>query len=331
MANPLVWIAVLVGGGVIVALCLIGFRMGLIPGSSGAASDAGPGSGDSDGPMISLVALLAEPSYLDATVLARAASRAWNTEIGTGEEDDEATSFVVGESPHFIVKWEEWVFAVHNLDAPYFDLPNEEALDEIPDLRQRQIVASNQAWLSVDLLSGPEQSDQHAAYRHIGPLLAELIDELCLALYSPEAERLFPYEEATADHLVSAHPLQALQEVPYVPVVRVADDDPRMQAAVEEARGRWQEFVSAFEQRTDEQDFSIKAPISDGENTEFIWVSVTAIEGESIYGKIANDPVALRGMALDSRVQVPVAELNDWVYTDGDEMHGGFTIKVLGE
>ena len=104
-----------------------------------------------------------------------------------------------------------------------------------------------------------------------------------------------------------------------------------MQAAVEEARRRWPEFVTAFETRGPGQG-SVKCPITAGGNTEFIWIEVTAIENDTIYGTLANDPMDLGSLRLGSRVKASAGELNDWIYFDeADSMHGGFTIKVVEE
>jgi uncharacterized protein YegJ (DUF2314 family) len=65
-------------------------------------------------------------------------------------------------------------------------------------------------------------------------------------------------------------------------------------------------------------------------NTEFIWITVTAIEGETIYGELANDPGDLGPLKLGSKVTVPVADLNDWCYVDSaGKLNGGFTIEAL--
>ena len=53
-----------------------------------------------------------------------------------------------------------------------------------------------------------------------------------------------------------------------------------MVAAVAECRRRWPEFVAAFEARSGEN-FLVKAPVAHGDNTEFIWLSVTALENDA--------------------------------------------------
>jgi uncharacterized protein YegJ (DUF2314 family) len=101
-----------------------------------------------------------------------------------------------------------------------------------------------------------------------------------------------------------------------------------MMAAVEEARRRWPEFLEAYGAQ-DGENFAIKAPVSDGRTTEFIWIEVVEIDGENIAGDLANDPVDLQFVKLGYRVRTTLSELNDWAYLKNGELIGGFTVQVL--
>ena len=114
-----------------------------------------------------------------------------------------------------------------------------------------------------------------------------------------------------------------------VPVMGVAADDPLMLASVAEARRRWPEFVAEFEQRSPEQMFAMKAEFSEGETREFMWLQVTAIENDTIYGTLDSDPVHIKRVSAGSRVQVDVQSLNDWIFTKGKGTRGGFTIEAV--
>jgi uncharacterized protein YegJ (DUF2314 family) len=288
---------------------------------------------DAEELMVSLVALLPELPYFDASILARLAGDAWGTLVGT-EEEEEETAFVVGESPHFLAKFENYFFAIHYVDAPYFESP-EEITDYAPDSRIQHAVFNHEAWISIDLLQIDEEKEKHAgkqeAYRLIGKLLAELIDVYCLAIFCPETGSLFAYHPSFQEKLAGDNPFAQLLDIEYSPVIEVNSDDLRMKAAVEKARSHWPEFVTGFENRSDEQTFSVKAPLQDGEEREDIWIDVTAIENNIIYGKLGKEPVNLPRFKLDDTVRVSVNELNDWIYTAGDDFHGGFTLEVLAQ
>ena len=286
---------------------------------------------DAEELMVSLVALLPELPYFDASILARLAGEAWGAFVGT-EEVEEETAFIVGESPHFLAKFENYFFAIHYVDTPYFESP-EEINDYAPDSRIQKAILDHEAWISIDLLQIDDEKEEHAgkreAYRLIGKLLAELIDVYCLAIFCPETGSLFAYHPSFQEKLTGDDPFAELLGMEYPPVIEVNADDPRMKAAVDKARSHWPEFVTGFENRSNQQTFSVKAPLRDGEEREYIWINVTAIENNIIYGKLGNEPVNLPRFKLDDTVRVSVNDLNDWIYTTGNDLHGGFTLEVL--
>jgi uncharacterized protein YegJ (DUF2314 family) len=171
------------------------------------------------------------------------------------------------------------------------------------------------------------EADKPAAYRRIGGLLAELAGDDCLAVAAPQTGAITPYAPELLEKLRGDDPLGALSPVE-PPVLQIRDDDPLMVAAVAEARRRWPEFVAAFERRDGEM-FSVKSEFTEGDASEFIWVEVTAIENDVVYGKLGNEPVALNKLKLGQTVRVPRAELNDWMYMKGDKIQGGFTLEAL--
>ncbi|MDY7108143.1 MAG: DUF2314 domain-containing protein [Planctomycetota bacterium] len=275
----------------------------------------------------SLVFLRRRAFPMTEAFLHEAVERAFNVTLPRG--DPEATSFVVVERPSSMVKVESWVFVVHNFPTPYME-EYQRAAEEIPELRLRRAVEAHRAWLSVDLLHKPEGAQDQQVYQMIGRLLAEFDDGDCLALYWPSRGNLRPYDQSMLDHLRGQHPLKATARPPDPPVTEVAGEDPRLVAAVNEARMRFPEFVRAF--KTGEGSYhSVKAPITAGQRTEFIWILVTGFEGSTIRGTLGNEPVDLPGLHEGDSVETTLDDLNDWVYMCNDELVGGFTTKVLEE
>jgi uncharacterized protein YegJ (DUF2314 family) len=275
-------------------------------------------------PPLSLVLLLRRPRRLDAASLAGVVSEAFGVPAAAGVDGPAA---VVGESPHFLLHLAGRVFALHNVARPYFDNAAAVAA-ELPDLRLRKAVARHRAWLAVDLLyAGAEASgDPEQA---VGKLAAALADGDCLAVCVPAQRQIYAYDEGVPAKLRGPDPLGALEARRPAPVIGVAANDPRLLAAVQEARRRWPEFVEAFEQRHGEQIFSVKVPLREGRVTEHMWVSVSALENDMIYGRLDNEPVEVKRLKAGDRVRVPVRELSDWLYTRGEVLAGGFTIDVL--
>ena len=284
--------------------------------------------------MLSFVALLKEPQHLEAIYVATAARKAWNADLGDGNSEGEDGFVVGGEDPlpTIAVKFRDRMLLVNNFACPYVQDP-ENAAASIADLRLQELVGKHTAWMSCDALgveSFDDDSEVREWYRVLGRLLSELVDENCLAILLPQTGQIFANMEETLDLLKSTDPLEALADDAPVPIVPISDDDPRMEAAVRDARHHWPEFVKAFEEGQGDN-FSVKAPICHGGKTEFIWMEVTAIENGVIYGKLANEPMDLGPLKLGSKITTSEDEVNDWAYFAGDEPHGLYTVKVLGE
>ena len=278
-------------------------------------------------PLIALVLFLDQPRDLDAPYICRVASDALGVPF-TNDEADATDHFVAGTEPSFILKYGDHFFLINTFDRPYMDDP-ETAAESIGELRLRKAVREHTGWMSVDLLGDYQLGELPAIYRTIGKLTASLADSDCLAVFAPATGQLNSFDEDTRERLIGDQPLELFEMSSHPPVVPVSGDDPRLKAAVAKARKRWPELVQAFECRRPEQSFSVKARIGDDNAAEFMWVSVTGLEHGWIYGRLDNDPIELTTIRCGDRVRVHVSDLNDWLYTDGDEMFGGFTIEVL--
>jgi len=117
-------------------------------------------------------------------------------------------------------------------------------------------------------------------------------------------------------------------------VVQIDEDDPRMAAAVIEAKKRLPEFVNAFSKAKDGYQFSVKAPFADPGKTdesEFMWVHVCRVDFDAVHGTLLNDPEIARSYKYDDVVRVPMELIVDWVYSDGEKSVGDFTAKVLDQ
>jgi uncharacterized protein YegJ (DUF2314 family) len=278
-------------------------------------------------PLIALVLFLAEPRDLDIDLIARHATFALGDRVAAGEPDG-TDHFVAGEEPSFVLKYRDQFFLINSFHRPYMDDP-EAAASAIGELRLRKAVREHAAWLSVDLLGDVRRSELAKIYRVIGKLAAAFADNDCLAVFAPATGQLNLFDSDAARLLRGDNPLDLFDVASHPPVVPVSGDDPRLKAAVNKARRRWPEFVTAFEQRRSEQTFSVKARIGNDEVAEFMWVSVTGLENGWIYGRLDNDPIELTSIRCGDRIRVHDDDLNDWLYTTGDQVRGGFTIEVL--
>ena len=278
-------------------------------------------------PLVALVLFLSEPRHMDSGTLAEIATDTLG--VAFHDDGDEAvTDYVTGSSPSFVLKYGQTFFLINTFPRPYMDDPDR-AAESIPELRLRKVIREHTAWLSVDLLGEPCQSNLAQTYRVIGKLTSALADEDCLAVFAPATGQIAVFDEDTREKLLGHNPLDVFDSSSHPPVVPVSGDDPRLKAAVARAQRTWSQFEAAFEERRQDQNFAVKARIGTRDTFEYMWLTVTGIENGFVYGKLDNDPVELVSIRCGDKVRVGLRELNDWLYTDGDEMHGGYTIEVL--
>jgi uncharacterized protein YegJ (DUF2314 family) len=280
--------------------------------------------------LISLVALVREPVSFDSAVLASVAGKIWNADLGDGESEG-ADGFVGGEGVMNAIVHDGRMFVINSFPKPYAD-DVEKQCEEMTDLRIRELFRQHRGWFSCDAMGVDGTTPDEEVlewYRPIATLFAELLDDNCLLIYLPDCSLAFPINEDTESALRSQDPVRALRETLTVPIVAVSDEDPLMEKAVAQAHADWPKFVAAFEARAG-KNFSVKAPITRADVTEFIWITVTALEGDRIYGQLGNDPGNLGSLKFGSKVSVPVADLNDWCYLGPQgTIVGGFTVSAV--
>jgi uncharacterized protein YegJ (DUF2314 family) len=113
-------------------------------------------------------------------------------------------------------------------------------------------------------------------------------------------------------------------------VISVPSDDPQMNAAIAKARATVDDFVSVLRApKASQSMFSVKIPISDGDEREHFWLSGVRYDGSEFSGKIDNDPETVKTVKLGQAVSARSAEISDWMYVDHGKLVGGYTLRVL--
>ncbi len=159
----------------------------------------------------------------------------------------------------------------------------------------------------------------------MGRLVAELLNQNCTGVYLPGMNYLIPNEISLRDRLRSFQTLEDLQSTETMPVPVVEDDDPRLAAIVARARAEWPEFVTAFGERTREDDFLVKAFFGDSENGEWMWLEVAALPDGYVVGNLHNSPVVVQGIVQGDEVKIRETDIGDWYYVHNGCEHGGFS------
>lgn len=309
------WLAV--AAAVAVASAMVPWRRLLaLVGDGGAGRAAGAGTA------ASLVLLLRHPRFLDANMLAWLTDIAW---LRRGSPHTTSRAKVTGASPLFVIHAAGRVFAVRNHASPY---PGGSRAQRCGTASGAP--AGHRAWIGVEAMPLRGRRHDGEAWRMVALLAAELAEEEdTLALMCPRSGRVVAFHREMMETLRGSDPLavfsgSAAASRPSCGCRRNAS------GGVAEARARWGEFVAAFERRTDDQCFSVRASFRDGRHLEMMWMTVTALENGMVYGRLANQPVALRRLRMGMPVRVRERAVMDWLFTEGDHLRGGFTTDDMG-
>lgn len=114
-------------------------------------------------------------------------------------------------------------------------------------------------------------------------------------------------------------------------LVWVKDDDPKMTAAMAEAKRTLPDFLKRLAHpAADERQFGIKYDIVPGPKAEFIWTHDLRVDASgAITGALDDDAVMIGGFKADQRVTIPTADIVDWGYFKGKVMQGNRTTRVI--
>ena len=110
--------------------------------------------------------------------------------------------------------------------------------------------------------------------------------------------------------------------------VLTVEQDPRLQAAEAEARRRFPEFATAFQNGAG-SDFAVKAQLVANDGREHIWVKVKELRGNTIAGDLGNNPINSGELKLGSTVEVDLSQVEDWIFSRNGAREGMFTKPVL--
>jgi uncharacterized protein YegJ (DUF2314 family) len=113
-------------------------------------------------------------------------------------------------------------------------------------------------------------------------------------------------------------------------VTQVADDDPRMNAAIDKARSTVGSFLAALKSpQPGQTGFTVKMPFTDGSNTEHMWLAPVSYDGKMFHGTVSNEPKDVGNVRMGQQATVSPAEISDWMYIDHGKLVGGHTLRVL--
>ncbi|POP47733.1 hypothetical protein CHU32_00895 [Superficieibacter electus] len=111
-------------------------------------------------------------------------------------------------------------------------------------------------------------------------------------------------------------------------VITEGYDQQEMSAAIAHARRETDTFIKMLNKH-DADSYAVKAPITDGKDTEHFWLSNVSYADGIFTGIIANDPGIVKNVEYGQEWKIKKEDISDWMYTRGDKIYGGYTIDPL--
>jgi len=107
-------------------------------------------------------------------------------------------------------------------------------------------------------------------------------------------------------------------------------DDIEMNRAIATAKKTMYIFKNALENnKAAYTDFCLKVEFKTPDRNEHIWVSDIFLSENTFYGIIDNLPAYTKQIKMGDTISIKNENIKDWMFLDGDELYGGYTIQVL--
>ncbi|HEY0661385.1 MAG TPA: DUF2314 domain-containing protein [Lysobacter sp.] len=109
-----------------------------------------------------------------------------------------------------------------------------------------------------------------------------------------------------------------------------AQDDPDMKEAFQQARRGLDDFLATWRNPpAGVADFSVKVGVTEGENTEYFWISPFREESGAFVGIVNNSPQLVSSVDLGGEITFAKGQIVDWLYNDQGKMVGNYTACAM--
>ncbi len=72
-----------------------------------------------------------------------------------------------------------------------------------------------------------------------------------------------------------------------------------------------------------------KAPIEDGGDTEYFWLTGVSFQNGEFKGTINNDPGIVSNVKIGQEWTIAKTEISDWMFMRHGKMYGNYTMRPL--
>jgi hypothetical protein len=247
-----------------------------------------------------IVLLLNKPVAIDALAIQSAASEAWGVQLPLDNSSN--TAFVAGSDDDWIVGHGGWQVEIRNRDHAF----GWDAAESVGG-RSRQAFDSHTAHIAAACIASPAGETQSAATAVAATLACALDQRETVAVVLPALGVIAPFGDDELRRLIRNDPVRFVS-LSVSRSTSVPDAQSAAAAAVT-ARERFPEFVRRFAKRSEGEDFLARSDR---------WITVSEATASGV-----------RGDAEDgSTLEVPAAEITDWMIVSPTAVDGGFAQRT---
>ncbi len=180
---------------------------------------------------ISIVLLLSKPRVVTRAEFDSACERGLGLALGT------TVVYLPPPPGRFVLRRGETGLALITVDKPYVENQGS-AAEQTRLFELKQLLLQHRAWLSIDLLGKLPSGGHEEAYRWVGKLVAEFLDEDCIGVFCVETQLMNVVRSDTFALLRGPEPMKAFEYQNPNTTIGVPVGDAELAAAEEEARRR---------------------------------------------------------------------------------------------
>ncbi|MFP3091164.1 DUF2314 domain-containing protein [Treponema sp. TIM-1] len=119
-------------------------------------------------------------------------------------------------------------------------------------------------------------------------------------------------------------------------LIKITQPNSELDQIILRARETLPEFIEKLNAPgADEGNFQVKYPFAadpeSGFAYEHIWLRDIRLKDGRYYGTVTNQPCYCSGLTLGAVVSFSINNISDWMYTQGEKIIGGHSIKLLME
>jgi uncharacterized protein YegJ (DUF2314 family) len=227
----------------------------------------------------------------------------------------------------FDVPTDKFFLSIEQVRRPYPEFDAIMIMDQkILDKDVLAAFGEHCCFIAVEVLPLPD-SPRDELYTMLGKVAAALMDDSVVCVHCRDADVYVKPDDEVRAVLRGEGPKHVLDY--FMDRRTFAAPKDQMQAGMAEARRRLPEFLDAWKASDAKAMFLAKAKFETNGMAEYMWLTVSDVQDETVTGKLGNKPLHAKHLREGQSVTVPLGLVADWAYVSKGKRAGGFTDPMV--